>query len=340
MKMVGIGDLFIPSEYIQKGTEVFRENGIEVTTVDWGLVDFHELQHINLMVEQGGREEYVVPDHVIEAVKDADIILTQFCPVNAQVLETAKKLKYIGVMRAGYENVNVELAKEMGITVFNTPGRNAHSVSDFTVGMMISEARNIARGHFGIKNGDWIRSYPNSDSIPDFSERTVGIIGFGEIGKLVAKKLTGFDVNILVYDPYYKGTDYKTVSLEELMKESDFVTLHARLTPETERMLGEKEFSLMKQTAYFINTSRSALVDEGALYNALKENRIAGAAIDVFDMEPPSIDYPLVTLPNVTLTPHMAGGSQDAFRNTPKRLSRDMIKAIDGNVEACKFIIK
>ena len=96
MKMVGIGDLFIPSEYIQKGTEVFRENGIEVTTVDWELADFDELQHINLLVEQGGREDYVVPDNVIEAVKDADIILTQFCPINRQVLEAAKKLKYIG----------------------------------------------------------------------------------------------------------------------------------------------------------------------------------------------------------------------------------------------------
>lgn len=340
MKLLGIGDLFIPSEFIEAGTGIFKESGITVETVDWELKDFDELQHINLKVEQGGREEYVIPQNIIEAAKDADIILTQFCPVNRQLLEAAKNLKYIGVMRAGYENVNVELAKEMGITVFNTPGRNAHSVSDFAVGTMICEARNIARGHMGIKQGEWIRSYPNSETIPDFNERTVGIIGYGEIGRLVAKKLSGFDVNILVYDPYYKGDDVKIASLEELMKESDFVTIHARLTQETEHMIGERELSLMKPSAYLINTSRSALVDEKALYQALKDKRITGAAIDVFDVEPPPIDYPLVTLPNVTLTPHMAGGSQDAFKNTPKRLGSDMIKAITGNIGECRFIIR
>lgn len=340
MKLLGIGDLFIPGEFIKEGTGIFLDNGVEVEIIDWELTDFDELQAINLKVEQGGREEYVLPQYIVDAAKDADIILTQFCPINRQLLDVAENLKYIGVMRAGYENVNVELAKERGIVVFNTPGRNAHSVSDFAIGTMLCEARNIARGHMGIKNGEWIRNYPNSATIPDFIERTVGIIGYGEIGRLVAKKLSGFDVNILVYDPYYKGNDVKLVSLEELMKKSDFVTIHARLTDETYHMIGEKELSLMKSDAYLINTSRSALVDEEALYTALKEKRICGAAIDVFDVEPPPIDYPLVTLPNVTLTPHMAGGSQDAFRNTPKRLSKDMINAVLGNTSECKFIIK
>lgn len=338
MKLVGIGDLFIPCEYIENGIK--SDDNVTVSTVEWKLNGFDELQNINLMVEQGGREDYDVPQSVIDAVKDADIVITQFCPITKKVIEACNNLKYIGVLRAGYENINVEYAKEKGIKVFNTPGRNAHAVSDFTVGMLICEARNIARGHFGIKNGQWIREYPNSGDIPDLEERTVGIIGYGEIGRLVARKLSGFNMNILVYDPYCRDSNIQTVELEELLKKSDFVTLHARLTKENEHMIGEKEIAMMKKNAYIINTSRSGLIDEKALYAALKNGQIAGAAIDVYDEEPPAIDYPLVTLPNVTLTPHMAGGSNDAFKNTPKRLMNDMKNALDGNIEKCRFLIK
>lgn len=330
MKLVGIGDLFIPCEYIEKGMKPLEEKGISISTVEWQLKGFDELQNINLDVEQGGREDIPIPDYITEAVKDADILITQFFPVGKELIDNCPNLKYIGVLRAGYENVNFEYAAEKGIKVFNTVGRNAHSVSDFAVGVMICEARNIARGHYGIKTGQWIREYPNSDSIPDFTGKTVGLVGYGEIGRLVAKKLSGFDVNLLVYDPFYKGDDIQTVDLDYLMANSDFISLHARLTKDNERMIGEHQIELMKPTAYLINTSRSGLVDEKALYNALKDGKIAGAALDVFDVEPPAIDYPLVTLPNVTLTPHMAGGSKDAFFNTPKLLCAGMIEHLEG----------
>ena len=164
------------------------------------------------------------------------------------------------------------------------------------------------------------RVYPNSSYIPDLPGKTVGIVGLGEIGLKVAKRLTGFDMKMLAYDPYAKEVpDYiKLVSLEEIMKESDFVTIHARLTNETKGMISAELINLMKPTSYLINSSRSALVDEEALYQALKEGRLAGAALDVFDVEPPGKDYPLVRLENVTITPHMAGGSSDAFFNSPK----------------------
>ncbi len=296
------------------------------------------MQNINLLVVQGGREDVEVPDYILDAVKDAEIIITQFFPIGKELIDKCTNLKMIGVLRAGYENVNAEYAMSKGIKVFNTVGRNAHSVSDFTVGMMIAEARNIARGHYGIKNGEWIREYPNSGIIPDFGGRTVGLVGYGEIGRLVAKKLSGFDVEILVYDPYYKGDDINLVSLEELLAKSDFVSLHARLTKDNEHMIGAVQLALMKPTAYLINTSRSGLVDEQALYQVLKDGKIAGAALDVFDVEPPSADYPLVTLPNVTLTPHMAGGSTDAFVNTPKLLANGLIDYLNG--KASRFLLK
>ncbi len=338
MKLVGIGDLFIPCEYIEKGMKCLEEKDISVNTIEWKLSGFDELQNINLLVEQGGREEVEVPDYILDAVKDADIIITQFFPIGKELIDKCTNLKMIGVLRAGYENVNAEYAMSKGIKVFNTVGRNAHSVSDFTVGMMIAEARNIARGHYGIKNGEWIREYPNSGIIPDFGGRTVGLVGYGEIGRLVAKKLSGFDMEILVYDPYYKGDDINLVSLEELLAKSDFVSLHARLTKDNERMIGSEQLALMKPTAYLINTSRSGLVDEQALYEVLKNGKIAGAALDVFDVEPPSADYPLVTLPNVTVTPHMAGGSTDAFVNTPKLLANGLIDYLNG--KTTRFLLK
>lgn len=329
-KLVGIGDLFIPSAYIAAGMQPLAQHGIEISTVDWKLSGFDELQHINLLVEQGGREEIPVPPEILSAVQDADILVTQFFPVGKALIDACPKLRWIGVLRAGYENVNVEYAKQKGITVFHAVGRNAHAVSDFAVGAMICTARNIALGHFGIKNNQWIREYPNSASIPDMNGKTVGIIGYGEIGRLVAKKLSGFDVSILAYDPFCRNADVKLVNLETLMAESDFITVHARLTPENEHMLNAHMLGLMKPTAYLINTSRSGLIDEAALCEILREHRIAGAFLDVFDHEPPQPDDPLLQLDNVTLTPHMAGCSKDAFYNTPKLLAAAMIDHLEG----------
>jgi D-3-phosphoglycerate dehydrogenase len=332
MKLVGIGDLFIPHEYIQKGFAQVEALGLQVATFDWKLSGFQELQAINLKVEKGGAAAYEPPAEVYEAVRDADILITQFCPVPAGLIAAAERLKLLGVLRAGYENVDVAAATARGILVLNTPGRNADAVADYAVGMMLAEARNIARGHAGLKEGRWIREYPNSGMIPDMPGKTVGLVGIGEIGRKVAKRLSGFDVEILAYDPFVKEppAGVRMTSLGELMAASDFVTVHARLTKETEGMIGSELLGKMKRTAYLINTSRSALVDEKALYEALESGRIAGAAIDVFDLEPPGADYPLVRLPNVTVTPHMAGGSNDAFYNCPKLLAAEIAKLLSG----------
>ncbi len=338
MKIVGIGDLFIPCSYIEAGMSGLRQYGMELETVEWSLSGFDELQHINLLVEQGGREDIPIPAEILAAAQDADILVTQFFPIGKGLIDLCPRLKKIGVLRAGYENVDVEYAKARGIRVYHTIGRNAHAVSDFAVGAMICEARDIARGHYGIKTGRWLREYSNSGMIPDLYGKTVGIIGYGEIGRLVAKKLSGFDVKILAYDPFYHGSDVTLVPLETLMEKSDFVTIHARLTPENKRMINAQMLARMKPTAYLINTSRSGLIDEAALYEALKEKRIAGAFLDVFDHEPPAADDPLLSLDNITFTPHMAGGSNDAFIHTPKLLADALEKEARG--EETRFLIK
>ncbi len=334
MKIVGIGDLFIPASYIEKGFAPLREKGHIVDVMDWPLKSFDELQNYNLLVETQGCQALQPPQCVFELCADADVIVTQFCTVTRELVDACPKLKAIGVLRGGIENVCSEYAREKGIEVFNAPGRNAEAVSDFTVGMIICEARNIARGHHGILTGRWIRDYSNSGMIPDLPGRTVGLIGCGAIGMKVAKKLSGFDMTLLGYDPFasaerYKEAGIEPVELDELMARADFVSLHARLTAENRHLIDARRLALMKPTAYLINTSRAGLIDEAALVEALRAKKIAGAALDVYEHEPPQPDDPLLALDNVTLTPHMAGGSNDAFFNTPILLRKRMEAWID-----------
>lgn len=328
LKLLGIGDLFIPAEIIAKGFKELEANDIDVRTVDWAMNEEAELQRINSIVESRGCEAVEPPDYVYALAKDADIIATQFCTITRQLIDNCPKLKVIGVLRAGCENVNVEYASKRGIVVLNTPGRNADAVADFTVGMMIAEARNIAKGHAALKNGNWVRQYSNSDSIPDMCGKTVGLIGFGQIGRKVAKRLSGFDMTICCYDPYV--TEFpegvECLSLEEIMSISDFISIHVRSSKKTEKLISIDMIAKMKPTAYLINTSRPSIVDENALIDALKHKRIAGAALDVFSIEPPGINHPLVRLDNVTLTPHMAGGTKDAFYNSPKKMAAELRK--------------
>lgn len=328
MKIVGIGDLLIPCSDIEKGFEKLAGTGVETKTVDWPLESYEELQHINLLVEQGGSEAYEPADEVIEQIKDADVIITQFCPMTKRVIDACTQLKAIGVLRGGVENINVEYASQKGILVFNTPGRNANAVADFTVGMLIAECRNIAKAHMELKNGNWVRDYTNAAFVPDLCEKTAGIVGYGNIGRKVAKRLKAFDMHVIAYDPFItqEQCDVPLVSLEELMRTSDFVSLHSRMTKDTLHLINADMLALMKPTAYLINTARSGLVDEDALCEALKERRIAGAALDVFELEPPGKDYKLVTLDNVTIAPHLAGGTRDAFSYSPVLLLNEMKK--------------
>ena len=330
MKIIGIGDFFIPAEFIDKGFASFKNEGYDVSTISWNLKDVEEFQHINLLVEQGGSEVYDVPQDILDKIKDADIIITQFCPMSKKVIDNCPNLKAIGVLRGGIENINKTYASEKGILVFNTPGRNATAVADFTVGMLLSEVRNIAKAHAEMKKGNWVHDFANASYVMDLEGKTAGIIGYGNIGAKVAKRLKAFGVEVIAYDPYYKGDEVKLVDLPTLMKESDFVLVHYRLTEETKHMINKELIGMMKPTAYLINTARSGLVDEKALADALNNHKIFGAALDVFDLEPPGADYPLVKCDNVTITPHLAGSTKDAFLNSPLLLANEMKKAFKG----------
>lgn len=294
-----------------------------------------DMSEINLLLEQHGPEAVEASPELLELVKDVDVIITQFCPINKKVVDAAPKLLAVGTMRAGVENIAVDYMTEKNIIVCNNAGRNAQAVADFTIGMMLAEYRNIARSHAAVKAGYWRKDYVNKAYSPDFEGLTVGIIGFGMVGQLVAKKLGGFDVHIVAYDAFpnhemAEKYNVKFVDLDTLMKESDIVSVNCRLIPETYHMVGKDQIALMKPTAILVNTARSGLVDEGALYEALRDRKIGGAALDVFDKEPTSIDYRMICLDNCTVTSHMAGTTVHAMSRSPLRLANHMESLFEG----------
>ncbi len=341
VKALAIGDAMIHGEAFGKAVEKNLSNFVDQVVCGEWESDYPKLQNRRLIVEQQGPEVEVVDDTILKEGGDAEILTGLFVPVSSKVMDAMPNLRVAGVSRAGLENVNVIEATKRGVVVFNVMGRNAHAVSDFAVGMMLAEARNIARAHYSIKNHEWRKKFFNSDAVPELNGKTIGLVGFGYIGHLVAKKLSGFDCNVIVYDPYAKEEDIKAsgctkVEIEELFKTADFISIHARLTEANKKMIGAELLNMMKPTAYFINTGRAGLVDQDALVDVLQKGKIKGAALDVFTTEPLQ-DERFIELDNVTLTTHIAGTTTDALTNSPYLLTEDIRKFLAG--EQPRFIV-
>ena len=332
MKLLAISDTYIPHAFMQQGFHSLQELGVDVEVRRWEHETLILLQEANLAIEQGGPGAIELPIELTQNVDDVDLLAVQFTPVSRSFIEAMPSLKVIGVLRGGTENVDVPFATERGITVLNTPGRNARAVAECAMGMILAEIRNLARSHACLKNGQWRREFPNSDAIPELNEKTVGLIGYGAVGRLMAKYLQAFGSRIVAFDPFCQGdpAPAELVDLPTLLEQSDVVSIHARLTEENQHLIGRAELAAMKPTAILVNTARSGLVDEQALIEALTEQRIMGAALDVFDTEPLPPDHPLVKLENVTITPHLAGSSIDAFRNSPKLLAGHLTRMLRG----------
>lgn len=238
--------------------------------------------------------------------------------VNKEVLESAPGLKVISNHSTDYPNIDLNEATERGVYVTYLAGETvANAVAELTMGMIVAVTRKVVEAHNMVIQGEWKRVSPTQFLSRELKNKVLGIIGLGEIGKLVAKLAKSFDMRLLCYSRTRKpnlerelGIDY--VDLETLLRESDIVTLHVKLTNDTYHMIGEKEMGLMKKTAYLINTSRGKVVDEKALYSALDRGKIAGAALDVFEKEPLDANSPLVKLKNVLLTPHIGGSTEEA----------------------------
>lgn len=287
------------------------------------------------------REFVGAPEDVAALAADAEIILSHMPPLTRAVLEQLPQLRVIGCTRTEAVNIYVAAAIERGIPVMIAPGRNARAVAEFTVGLIIAETRNLARGHAALAQGEWRSDLYLYDCAPrELRGQTVGLIGFGHIGSLMPGLLRPFGVRVLAYDPYVADAVFRAQGAERvydmdvLLAESDIVSLHARVTPETRGFIGERQFRTMKHGAYFINTARGPLVDYDALYRALAAGHLAGAGLETFTQEPPPPDWPLLRLPNVTLTPHIAGCSTDSVHNAVEMVCADIAAWYAGRTPA------
>lgn len=323
MRCVAIGDMFLDESDFRK--EIEKSNLFDsYKGFNWKR-DLNRVKTRELIrkIETVGSEAYLLSDEIKDAIQEADVVFVHLCPIGKEVIQNAKNLKYIVSVRGGLENIAVKEAKEKGIHVIHCPAHNAHAVAEFTVGLIICETRNIARANYALKQGEWREKYPNSGKINELRSSSVGIIGFGTIGRLVVELLRPFNTTIYVSDPFVsKGEIQKAgciaSSKENLLRKADIVTLHGRIGPNDPPIIGKNELALMKPTAYLINTARAVLVDMDALIYSLETNQIMGAAIDVFRKEPLDDNDPITKLDNITITNHRGGDTVDSYTRSPE----------------------
>jgi D-3-phosphoglycerate dehydrogenase/(S)-sulfolactate dehydrogenase len=305
--------VLITSFFLEPGDEVDRrlqEAGCETVFNRW----------------HGDRTE----EEMIEILKGIDAAIVSIDPFTPKVLSAAPQLKVVARTGVGYDAINVPAATGQGVAVCITPGANNRAVADFAFALLLACARRLLENLTVVPQGGWKRYQGR-----DLPGSTLGIVGLGSIGKEVAKRARGFDMRVLAYDIFQDEAfaarhQVTYVPLEQLLKESDFVTLHCFLDENSYHLINAERLALMKPTAYLINTARGPIVDEEALYQVLKEKRIGGAALDVFAQEPLPADSPLRRLDNVYLAPHAAGQTDGAMHAMGTMAADNVIAVLRG----------
>lgn len=295
----------------------FEEYGAEFAfTEDLAAVNGTggDMRKANLRLEKEGPGWVDQSTEFLDSIKDAEIIIMHYSAAGKKFFEAASKLKLLCVMRSGVENVDMAAAAEHNVVVCASLGRAAEPVADFTVTLILALMRRLAftnlRG-----TGKWTNAVMGLEGM--MKNSTVSLLGFGAIAQKVAKRLKGFDCEIIAYDPWADKAVAKQMGvelvddMEELFQRADFLSVHARLTSENHGLINKKLLDLMKPTAYIVNTARAGLVDEAALVEALRNKTIAGAGLDVFTQEPLPNGHPFLGLENVIITPHVAGNGGD-----------------------------
>lgn len=270
--------------------------------------------------------EHLEKDDLIKIMPEIEVLVVRSATkVTADVIEAGKKLKIIARAGVGLDNIDLGKAKEKGIKVLNTPGASAASVAELTIGMMFALSRHIVRGTIDLKEGRWTKKQLKG---VELNGKTLGIIGLGRIGREVAKRALALGMKVIAYDPFVKDIDMdvKLVDLDEIFSNSDYITVHVPLIPETKHLISDEAFEKMKKGVFVLNCARGGIVDEKALLKALKDGKVAGAGMDVFEMEPPTSDVEkeLLSLPNVVATPHIGASTKEA----QKRVGKEIVNRI------------
>ena len=282
-----------------------------------------------IVAESGTEAEF------IDLAPQVDGILTCWLHVTTAVVEAAQQCKVIGRCGIGLDNIDVETATALGMVVTNVPAYCIDEVSDHTMALLLSCARKISLLDRTIKNGDWTRDV--GPPMRRIRGQKLGIVGFGKIGKAIVPKAKAFGLEVLIYSP--RATDQiaaehgvTLVDFPELLTESDFITIHAPLNPETEEIFDADAFRRMKPTAHILNTSRGGIIDTGALYDALTTGEIEGAGLDVLAEEPPQSDEPLLALDNAVLTPHAAFTSEESTYDLEVTAAAEVARVLTGQM--------
>jgi glyoxylate reductase len=282
-------------------------------------------------------EEEAIPyDILAHEMKDAAALFTNVSDrIDRAIIEGAPNLKVISTMAVGFDNIDIQAAGERGIPVGHTPGILTEATADLTFALLMATARRIVEGSEYVRSGQWQSWGPMLLTGQDIYGATLGIIGMGRIGEGVARRALGFEMKVLYHNRNRKpeaeekwGVEYR--GLDDLLRESDFVVLLAPGSAQNKHMLGEREFKLMKSNAVFINTSRGTNVDEEALYRALKNKEIWAAGLDVFAREPVDPDHPLLSLPNVTVLPHIGSASIATRENMAMTAAQNIVAGLKG----------
>jgi len=284
-------------------------------------------------------------EQLLDCIDQYDaLIVRSATKVDAELINRGQNLKVIGRAGTGVDNIDVEAATAKGIIVVNTPDSNNISAAEHSIALLLALCRNIPQAYMSLKAGKWERSKFKG---VELYEKTVAVLGLGRIGSLVASRLKAFGMNVIGYDPYIPQDKFESMgiekvdSIEEVMKRSDFITVHLPKTSETIGIIGKKELELAKSNLRIVNCARGGIVDENALYEALKNKKIAGAAVDVFTNEPKEgaaggvFTHPFLELDNIVFTPHLGASTVEAQRNVGLAIAQQVLNALEGNaVEA------
>jgi glyoxylate reductase len=282
--------------------------------------------------------EYAPPPKklIIEKVRNVDALTPLLSDkIDAEVFDAAPKLKIVAQLAVGFDNIDVPEATKRGIYVTNTPEVLTDTTADFAWALLMAVARRVAEADKYVRSGQWkVGWHPSMLQGRDVYNTTIGVVGAGRIGYAVAKRATGFDMKILFYDviprPEMEKLGAKRVDLDVLLRESDFVSIHVPLMKETHHLINAQKLRLMKKTAYLINNSRGPVVNEKDLYEALKEDRIAGAGLDVFEQEPTPLDNPLLKLDNVVVAPHISSASYETRSRMAEMVAENLVAFFEG----------
>lgn len=316
-----IGDPLMGGEQLAAPAHELFGSRYDVRVAEWAA-PLSEAIEMNLLVEAGGPSAVHAVLDVPADLDDERVVgvITQFFPLAGDILDRWPRLRAVATMRAGTENVDRAALSERGIAFAANAGRNANAVAEMAVALMLASLRDLGEGHRSVRDGGWRPPRP-PHGLRELAGRRLGLVGYGAVGRMVQHRLRGFDMEVVVADPYLDGVDLGTahaVGLEELVGSSDVISLHARSTPQTRGLIGEEQLRAVRPEAILVNTARADLLDEDALVRALREGRLSGAGLDVFSREPLPAEHPLRSMPGVVLSPHLAGASVEARSRAPR----------------------